>query len=309
MRTIALTLAIASISALTSACTTAPARRIHTSPDPASAARARPEGGDVANKARWIAKNCPLGLPQPNGALDLGPTELIYREGYVLLHSDRDRVPLFVCEGINHEQLHGPGDRSRSSWRPDPALTGARASDADYRGSGYDRGHMAPAMNAKRTQLLMNETHYLSNAVPQVGPGFNRTVWRLLEEKVRGWMRPTPEPDDTELFIITGPLFWEPEEDDPTTADGVTIETIGPGKVAVPTHLFKLVVELTRGSPSRAVAFVMENREHPGTSNPGAFIRSIRWIEERAGLNFLPELDLDPLTRERVESRDGALFE
>ena len=43
----------------------------------------------------------------------------------------------------------------------------------DFR-SGYDRGHMVPAADAKISQQAMDETFYLSNIAPQVGDGFNR---------------------------------------------------------------------------------------------------------------------------------------
>lgn len=43
----------------------------------------------------------------------------------------------------------------------------------DFR-SGYDRGHMVPAADAKISQNAMDETFFLSNVAPQVGDGFNR---------------------------------------------------------------------------------------------------------------------------------------
>ena len=43
-----------------------------------------------------------------------------------------------------------------------------RASNADYLGSGWSRGHMAAAANHAHDQQEMNETFYLSNVVPQV---------------------------------------------------------------------------------------------------------------------------------------------
>ena len=43
-----------------------------------------------------------------------------------------------------------------------------RASNIDYLGSGWSRGHMAAAANHAHDQQEMNETFYLSNIVPQV---------------------------------------------------------------------------------------------------------------------------------------------
>jgi len=43
-----------------------------------------------------------------------------------------------------------------------------QASNNDYLGSGWSRGHMAAAANHAHNQEEMNETFYLSNVVPQV---------------------------------------------------------------------------------------------------------------------------------------------
>ena len=40
----------------------------------------------------------------------------------------------------------------------------------DYRGSGFDRGHMAPAANHKRSQAAMDDTFTLTNMSPQARP-------------------------------------------------------------------------------------------------------------------------------------------
>ena len=67
------------------------------------------------------------------------------------------------------------GDRSKSSFVEDESIpTTFRAKLQDYFRSGYDRGHMVPAADAKSSQEAMDETFLLSNIAPQVGVGFNR---------------------------------------------------------------------------------------------------------------------------------------
>jgi len=67
------------------------------------------------------------------------------------------------------------GDRSKSNFTEDASIPAVfRAKLQDYFRSGYDRGHMVPAADAKLSQDAMDETFLLSNIAPQVGVGFNR---------------------------------------------------------------------------------------------------------------------------------------
>ena len=43
-----------------------------------------------------------------------------------------------------------------------------RATRGDYKGSGYDRGHLAAASNHRYSQKAMDQTFMLSNVSPQV---------------------------------------------------------------------------------------------------------------------------------------------
>jgi endonuclease G len=61
--------------------------------------------------------------------------------------------------------------------------------------------------------------------------------------------------------------------------------------VAVPTHLFKIVVLKGKTGQWRSIAFVMKNEKYPKNVDYTQFIQSIRWIEDRTGINFMPELD------------------
>lgn len=239
----------------------------------------------AADQARLDAQ-CPLGRPQLRRAEDFGLTYVVARDGYALEESEKDKIPVWVCERITRHQVSGSLTGGRITFRGDPLLPAeARAVDRDYRGSGYDRGHQAPLANQTRSQRLRDETFFLSNIVPQ-NSRLNQQAWAALEERVRTWA----EARDT-IYSITGPLFWDPREDDPSTARGyVEYEWIGSG-VSVPTHLYKIVIGRKQSADGwDAVAFVFPNQPYDRTVDFGGFIKSIGWIERRAGIKFLPKL-------------------
>jgi len=185
-------------------------------------------------QAASFAANCPEGAPALEPTWDHGPVRAVGRTGYALVHSSVDLIPLVVCERITVAQISGPLPRpDPGPFAPDPALPESERSElADYRGSGYDRGHMAPSADQTVSATLQAETFYLSNIAPQVGVGFNQHSWARLESTVREWLRTRGGG-----WILTGAIFYDPSEDDPATRDGIIdYFTIGTNAVAVPTH-------------------------------------------------------------------------
>lgn len=216
--------------------------------------------------------------------LRVGEPRILYRrirEGYVLAFDARLKIPLWVQYELKASDLPGPGDRDKSSFLPDTSIPkGFRSEDSDYTGSGFDRGHMAPAADMKRSQRVMDESHLLSNIAPQVGIGFNRDIWAALEDAARGWVvqRGT-------LTIITGPVF--------AVANGrVTYETRGGDVVAVPTHFFKIVVDMNDPNNPQALAFLLPNQKITGKKIED-FLVSIDEIERLTGIDFLSALPDD----------------
>jgi endonuclease G len=242
-------------------------------------------GLSAADQARLDAQ-CPLGQPKVRQAEDYGMTYLVARDGYALEESEMDKIPIWVCERITRFQVTGPLTGGRITFRPDPSLPAeARSVDADYTGSGFDRGHQAPLANQTREQRLRDETFFLSNVVPQ-NRRLNQQAWAALEARVRGWA----EARDT-IYSITGPLFWDPREDDPSTARGyVNYNWIG-NHVSVPTHIYKIVIAR---KPDRsgweAIAFVVANKPMERSTDWATFIKPVAWIEKRAGIGFFPKL-------------------
>ena len=158
-----------------------------------------------------------------------------------------------------------------NNFRPDPDLPqGERAELKDYRRSGYDRGHMAPAAAMKWDQQAMSESFLLSNVAPQ-GPRFNRGIWRVLEKKVRDWTTQRGE-----LYVVTGPIYvWN------------ETETIGPDQVSIPTHFYKVIFDPVR---IEAIAFILPNQKLNSDDLP-TFIVSVDQVEAETGLDFFSEIE------------------
>jgi endonuclease G len=267
----------------------------------------RQEAGLTPEQQAMLEDNCgPFGAPhktRPEGVLwEHGPTHVVFREGYVLEHSDMDKIALWVCERVRLEETEGDVSRS-DNFRPDPELPeNARAEKSDYEGSGYDRGHMAPAANQKSSERLMDETFFLSNIAPQIGAGFNQHAWRDLEALTRGWAV-----ERGEAIIVTGGIFFDPKEKDGNTADGmIEYFTIGAGQVSVPTHFYKIVLAQNEEGQWEAIAFVMENRKHTSPHDFAESIVAIDWIEESAALNFFP--DMDPSDQRELEKDPASMW-
>jgi DNA/RNA endonuclease G (NUC1) len=163
---------------------------------------------------------------------------------FAVLYSQTSKTPLVVVERLNASRLaQAQGEQRSDNFYADPRIARAgRADLADYRGQhpAVDRGHQSPAADAPTPQA-MAQSFALSNMVPQ-DPVNNRKMWNKIEQDVRKFARRARG----DVFVFTGPLF-EPGHD-----------TVGRGKVWVPTHLFKLVYDVSSG---RAWAYVLPNAE------------------------------------------------
>jgi endonuclease G len=215
--------------------------------------------GPFTNCAEYVK----LGTPGLKG-------EKLCRTGYALAHNPDTKTPFWVAEHLTAEKASAARARS-NDFQSDPDLEeGERAELADYKQSGFDRGHMAPAANMRWSREAMSESFFLSNMAPQVGAGMNRGIWKELEEKVRQWAV-----DREELYIYTGPIY-----------ESQDIQTIGTNKVGVPTHFYKIVYDPLQ---VEVIAFIMPNQKLKTEDMP-SYIVSVREVEAKTGLNFLSKL-------------------
>ena len=258
---------------------------------------------NAAPNPQLIEKHCPFGMPTKSESLEHGPTTLVGRDAYVLEHDGASKIALWVCASLEPELVFGDAER-KDKWKPEPDLNGKpRALDADYKGSGFSRGHMTASEDRVATQALNDMTFFFSNAVPQNG-SLNSGQWNQLETTVRRWVE---EKTIKNARMITGGFFYDPAEDDPDTADGrILFDQIGAGLVAVPTHVYKIVVAQNANDEWQAIAFIAANKKPTAGWKFPAGIVSIDWLEERAGIDFLP--DLTPAEEAALEAKPSPMW-
>gem|GEM_PF-1503581 len=203
---------------------------------------------------------------------------VLEREGYTVAYEGRTKTALWVYEELNRDSCFGSQDREDCKFIPDPDLPNTiQADTADYKGSGFDRGHLAVAANHRATESEIQQTFYLSNISPQV-PQFNRGYWRLLDNRARDLTNKY-----STVRVITGPLYLPHTE--PNGKKFVTYEVIGKNEVAVPTHFFK-VVTAGEGRFGRQWAYIIPNEPIDASVPLDSFLTTIEKLEQVSGIVF-----------------------
>ena len=175
---------------------------------------------------------------------------------------------MFVAEKLNKASIADADEKRTNKFFAEARLRSAeRSTLADYKGSGFDRGHMAPAGDMPTAQA-MAQSFSLANMVPQA-PEHNRGVWA---KSVEAATRKYAARASRDVYVITGPAY------EPSIAQS---PSIGPGKVRVPKYFFKLVCDQ---DANKAWA-----HWHLMTMLRGAQNRSAMQNSSNAlGLNFFP---------------------
>ena len=152
------------------------------------------------------------------------------------------------------------------------------ATASDYRGSGYDRGHLKPASDSKLSAQEMSQSFLMTNIFPQT-PALNRGIWKSLEEDAREWSVAYGS-----VHITTGP----------------SVETKGylASGVRIPSACWKAV--LRTYPDTSVVAFFLPN----GTSIEGSlsdYVITVDELEERIGLDLFSGLEDD--IEDKIEAK------
>ncbi len=165
--------------------------------------------------------------------------EIIHHKGYILSYNQIFHVANWVAYELTSEETNAVVERT-NHFIPDPLLKAGSATNADYKGSGYDRGHLAPAADMAFSEQTMFESFYLSNMTPQ-NPSFNRGIWKKLEEQVRQWAI-----DDKTVYIVTGTVLKK------------GLPTIGSDRITVPLLFYKVILDYEEPE-IKGIGFIIPN--------------------------------------------------
>lgn len=160
---------------------------------------------------------------------------LIVRSGYCLSYDGKNKNPEWVYECLTEKNVYGDAKRENCQFKEDEDLPDfLRTTIFDYKLSGFDRGHLAPAANHKYDDTAMADTFFLSNVCPQ-DPSLNRGIWSRLEKHARSLTK-----TNEKVHVISGPLYLPNLEENGKRY--VKYEVIGLNNVAVPTHFYKIII-------------------------------------------------------------------
>jgi endonuclease G len=224
----------------------------------AAHATAAPSCTDFTPNGQWPVLTNPKMAPQ---------TRMLCYADFAVLHSGITHGPLWSAEHLTRDHIEAARNMTRTNrFFEDARLpAGEGATLADYRRSGFDRGHMSPAGN-RWNEAGMAQSFSLANIVPQNREN-NERLWSRVESAVR---KLALKYDDT--YVVTGPMFV-----------GQRLQTIGATRVFVPTQLFKVIYV-----PSKRLAFavVVDN-----TATNRYNVKTVHELEAASGIRFpgIPE--------------------
>ena len=223
----------------------------------------------------WLnADNVPLHNIKDSSILKLeipktnSKDKIIRHTGYSLLYNEIHEQADWVAYQLTKEETTKLYERT-NKFILDPKVKTITASDSDYKGSGYDRGHLAPASDMGWSSTAMKESFYYSNMSPQ-NPSFNRGIWKKLEELVRTWAV-----ENNNVYIVTGPVLKG------------ELKSLGNDKVTVPKYYYKVILDFSQPS-IKGIGFVLPNLgSKESLKNYAVTIDS---VEKFTGIDFFPLL-------------------
>ncbi len=189
---------------------------------------------------------------------------VISHTGYSFSYNETHEQSNWVAYELTKEKTVKLYERT-DKFLVDPLVKTSTANDKDYEGTGYDRGHLAPAADMAWSEKSMIESFYYSNISPQE-PGFNRGIWKKLEELVRFWAV-----ECNSVYVVTGPVLKE------------GLVTVGKNGVSLPDYFYKVILDY-REPGIKGIGFIIPNSS--STAPLSTYAVTIDSVEKFTNIDF-----------------------
>lgn len=182
-------------------------------------------------------------------------------DSFAVLYSPNTKKPIYAVERLNKRRLEADRPERTNNFYEEARLRSMeRATLGDYKNSGYDRGHNAPAADMPN-DTAMAQSFSLANMMPQA-PENNRGVWAKDVERATRKFAMRARGD---VYVYTGSVG--------------NAGSIGDGHVVVPQYLYKLVYD---EAGRRAWAFWVPNTNDARVDG----VISYQELMKRTGYDF-----------------------
>jgi len=198
--------------------------------------------------------------------------EIITHSYYTLSYNENHEQANWIAYKLTKHMIRNGLHDRKNNFRSDNKVRNQSSQLSDYKGSGYDRGHLCPAGDMKISKVAMSESFYMSNISPQ-SPSFNRGIWKSLESIVRTWAI-----ENDEIYVVTGPILTD------------IIGEIGSNSVSIPKYYYKVILDY-KEPELKGIGFILENKK--SQLSLSSYAISIDEVEELTGIDFFSSLPDD----------------
>lgn len=216
--------------------------------------------------------------------------QILINRHYTIGYSYYFRQAKWALELVDSGKIDVPRpDNFRADYRIPEMF---RADLVDYKGSGYDRGHLVASANQNELKVQNSETFLLSNMSPQE-PDFNRKIWKKLESAVRSL---NDKANIYETYVICGPIFDFSQ----------LVKSIGKGdgndvSIPIPHSYFKSVLTENHRGTLSMWSFIIPNKNT--TKGLSDFIVPTALVEKYSGLKLWETLVGDSIEGKKQRKR------
>lgn len=187
--------------------------------------------------------------------------QIIIHKGYTLSYNESCEQANWVKYSVKKNDLINGNVKRKNNFKEDTLVKTGSADIYDYKSTGYDRGHLAPASVFTHDQQEMDESFLMSNISPQE-PSFNRGVWKRIEEYEKLIAR-----SKDSINVITGAVLSD------------TLPKIGDNGVCVPKYFYKIIY-----TEDYIKCFFIENKK--SDEDIIEYMEDLKFIEEKTNINF-----------------------